>query len=109
MAKKIPDDLEINYEVLNKTELLTLAIRADIPGASPVASREELIQALQGLEPIPYGNPMDDCRTAMSAWLIRYWDIVQMQVPRDECPDCFLRCSDAQIAMCTLKNEDQMT
>jgi hypothetical protein len=109
MAKKLPEHLKLDYDALNKTELLTLAVKADIPGASPAVPREELIGALQNLEPIPYGNPMDDCRAAMSTWLTRYWDIVQMQVPRDECPDCFLRCSDVQIAMCTITNKDLMT
>ena len=108
MAKKIPDDFEIDWDLVNGTELLSMAKKIGLPGASAAASREQRIPALQTFESIDTHNPLDDCRATMSEWLERYWHLLRMQAPRDECPNCHL-CPDAQVAMSYLVNRDQMT
>lgn len=91
------------FEELNHTELWQMAKRIGIAGASPIATREELTRALDQLEHAEVPDPVDSFRDAYSTWLRDNWDRVQMQMPREHCPDCHLS-SDMEMADCWLDN-----
>jgi hypothetical protein len=90
-------------EGMNHSELVATARWNDLP-ASRAFSREELLRSLRTLTPIEKPNPFDAMRTSMSAWLIRWWDKLQMQAAKKVCPNCF-ECRDIQILDCYTKNE----
>jgi len=43
----------------------------------------------------------------MHDWLKRWWDNIQMQMPKKVCPNCHL-CKDLQVLDCYSKNEKQI-
>ena len=105
--RKIDDTTDLDLPNLNYTELLTLARRAEIPGASPAASREDLVRALETLTPIERPNPVDEVKKKLSSWMRRYWKKLRMQLPENIF--YLLDKSDHQVALYYLKNKDQIT
>lgn len=99
---------EVDLTLLNQAELAALAKFIGVDNASLAAPRESLIRAIETLEDLPIGNPLDEIREIYSGWLKRYWDRFEMQVPYSKCPDCYQSC-DAQVVACYMEDEDQIT
>lgn len=106
-VRKIDDTTEFDYDNLNRTELLTMARMANIPGTSPAVSREMLINALVNLQEIDILNPVDKIKIDLIDWMKKYWNKIRMQTPENVFD--LLERSDFQVAFFYLKNKDQMT
>lgn len=99
---KVPD-VHIDLSELNHSELALLAKWNGLP-ASRAIPRGVLVQSLKAIVPVDVPIPLDDKRKQMSEWLLRWWDVVRMQVPKKVCPNCE-KCSDLQVLDCYTKNE----
>ena len=95
----------VDLSLLNTTELVALAVRNDIPGANRGTPRTTLIRALEEMSEIGE-HPLKDKREKFSAFVKKYWDIVQMQLPSTVCPNCHL-CSDVRVGMCYIPNKHE--
>lgn len=96
------DTFEINE--MNHTELVKLCHWIGMKNVSRGIPREEILQSLRDLKTITIQNPVDEERDTLSRWLKRHWNIVEMQVPKSECPNCNL-CEDAQVIECFEDNK----
>ena len=96
------------FEELNHTELWQMARRIGICGAGPAAPREALVAALETLEDIPLEDPTEATRTRFSNFLKGNWDKLQMQMPKEHCPNCHLS-SDVEFADCWLDNQHRVS
>jgi len=103
MAKMPEGDIDLDH--LNHTELVALANWNGL-NASLAYPREKILHALETFTPFEAG-PFDDMRSRMNKWLLRWWNIVRMQVPKKVCPNCSL-CRDAQVLDCYSRNKDKI-
>ena len=111
MSKKlsiIDQDVRIDFDEMNHTELVELAHWVGMKNFSRAIPRELIINALQTLDPMNFPNPVDRMRGSLKSWMIRYWDRIAMQVPKSECPNCEL-CNDFQAVECHTENKHQFT
>jgi len=99
-------EIDIDLDELNHSELVLLAEWCGLP-ASRGVPRRILIKALNEFEPIEIQNPIDKNRLAVSRWLERLWDRVQMQVGKKVCPNCYA-CRDIQVLECHALNRKQI-
>lgn len=97
-----------NFGNLNHTELWQMAKRIGIRGASAATPREDLVNALQGLDDIPMVVPTEEERARFSNFLKDNWDRLQMQMQKEHCPDCHLS-SDMEFADCWLDNRHRVS
>jgi len=101
-------DEDIDLEDLNHSELVLLAKWVGLTKASRAVPREVLIESILNFEPLPFDNPFNPMRKEMSDWLKRWWDRLQMQAPKAECPNCDL-CKDVQALECFEMNKGHFT
>jgi hypothetical protein len=104
---KFDPSFRLKWELMNHTELLTIAQRLEMPGVTAAISREVLIEALQTLSGVSVHSPLELIKLKQSKWLRRYWKSLQVQAPKDCCPNC-PGCPDVQAALCYSRNKDQM-
>lgn len=95
----------VDYESMNRTELVQLAQFNEIPGANMGTPREILIWALKEMQPIGE-NPIDKKRDKLKWFLNRYWSVAGPQMPFQRCPNCELS-TDAQVALCYVPNKNK--
>lgn len=111
---KIVDVPDYDIDDLNQTELVALARRNDITGASRAVPRELLIAAIRSFEDLSFQDPMYKTKDRLSTNFRKYWSRFRMQVPGKatedinnmkpgECPNCYTS-SDAQVAYCFVMN-----
>ncbi len=115
MAEKLPRVIvrrpkpvieEADLSLLNQTELAQLAQFNEIPGAHLGIPREQLIHALNHMKELGE-DPFAKKRKKFSAFIRRYWDIVELQLPSTVCPNCESCPGDARIAMCYIPNQEK--
>jgi hypothetical protein len=110
-------------EPFNRSELSAIAVANEIPGFPKVGAprylpREELIEILIAMRPVPNIDPMQDIRVKINRFMTRYWDRVKCQVKLPQCPECVLgrllpgdqlvRCSEVKVAICYLENKKRI-
>lgn len=109
--------IDIPFDELNTTELVTLAAFCDIPGASLAVPRELLIEALRTMSPVPGAEaPLDRTRARIHEWINRHWSRVAGSATFARCPNCFkdracalievqeADCPDVQTIFCLIQN-----
>ncbi len=101
-------DITINLREMNHSELVRLAQWIGMANATRAFTRDVLVEAIESMQALEMNNPVDARRRAMKDWLTRYWDRLQMQAPKSECPDCF-KCGDTQAVECYHLNKNNFT
>jgi hypothetical protein len=102
MAKE--QEQEVDLTDLNHSELVLLAQWNGL-NASRAVPRDEILNALQTLQPLPYKQPFEEQRQKLSAWSKRWWKAkLRMQADRRVCPRCAL-CPGALVLLCFQRNQ----
>jgi hypothetical protein len=101
-------DITIDLGGMNHSELVRLAQWIGMANATRAFPRDMLMEAIESMQAPEVDNPVDARRRAMKDWLTRYWDRLQMQAPKPECPDCF-SCGDLQAVECYHLNKSNFT
>jgi len=105
MALKLPA-IEVNFEELNHSELVVLANWSQL-GATRANTREEIIQALEAMQPLNTPAAFYDEATRLSEWIRLHWNVFQMQVGKRVCPNCS-ECGDLQNLECYRFNRKRL-
>jgi hypothetical protein len=105
MALKLPA-VEVNFDELNHSELVLLANWNQL-GATRANTREEIIQALEIMQPLNTPAAFRDEAERLSAWINLHWNVFQMQVGKRVCPNCD-QCSDLQNLECYRLNRSRL-
>ena len=97
-----------SLDELNHSELVKLCHWIGMRNVTRGIPRDFILQSLRSLKVITIPNPVDVEREKLSKWLKRHWSVVEMQVPKSECPNCNL-CEDAQVVECFEENRKYFT
>ena len=95
-------EVEIDLTELNHSELVLLANWCGL-NMSRAVPREAILEALDTLTPNRGTGPFERERKNLNEWLRRWWSVVQMQVSKKVCPDCY-RCREIQVLDCYSMN-----
>lgn len=97
------DDIHLDLDEINDTELVALCKWVGIDNASRAWPREILMRSLLHMVRPDVPQVLEKRRVPLSKWLQRYWGVIQMQVQKRVCPECTL-CTELQVMTCYEKN-----
>jgi hypothetical protein len=95
---------EFDLDEMNHSELVKMCHWIGMKNVTRGVPRDVIIQSLTSTDTITVPNPVDKERKDLSDWMKRHWSVIEMQVPKSECPNCFL-CEDAQVIECFEENK----
>lgn len=98
----------LDYDEINDSELVALCGHLGMTNVSRAWPRHLIILALETMDPLTdLPNPLDAEREKVSKFYLRWWDRIQMQVPKKVCPNCHL-CRDLQALSCYQLNSQNL-
>ena len=90
----------------NHTELMQLCKQSGI-NATPTLSTQALVAAIEGIVVVKDGNPLDDWRYGIMAFLLEHWKRASSQLfcpAKSGDPTACHQCVDAQVVHCMTTN-----